>query len=121
MKDIKYRNTGILVGIAGIVLVAVMYLMLGTVDLVYTNGEREVYRQENVRVISKIEDPMENMSEEFITGDDMKFTYTSGNKTETFNPDEPGNIKGEIVKTLATSLVSFDWSEDKYVITINVK
>lgn len=121
MKDIKYRKTGVITAIVGIVLVAVIYLMLGTVDLVYTNGEREVYRQEGVRVISQIEDPMENMSEEFITGDDMKFTYTSGKKTETFNPDEPGSIKGEIVKKLATNLISFDWSEDKYVITINVE
>lgn len=121
MKDIKFRNAGILLAIVGIVLVVAMYLMLGSVDLVYTNGDREVYRQEGVRVISKIEDPMDNMAEEFITGDDMKFTYTSGNKTETFNPDDPDNIKVEIAKTLAKNLFSFKWTEDKYVITVNVK
>lgn len=121
MKDIKYKNAGILVTIAGIVLVAVIYLSLGTVDLVYTNGSREVYRQEGVNLISQIEDPMENMPEEFITSEDMKFTYTSGKKTEIFNPEEPQNIKGEIVKTLAKNLFSFKWSDDKYVITINVK
>jgi hypothetical protein len=51
----------------------------------------------------------------------MKFTYTSGNKTETFNPDDPDNIKVEIAKTLAKNLFSFKWTEDKYVITVNVK
>ena len=121
MKDIGYKKAGVLIAIVSLVMVLGLYAVLGTVDLVYTNGDREIYRQEGVRIISTIEDPMEKMDEEFITGEDMKFTFTSGKKTKTFDPADPKELKTEIVKTLVVNLVTFDWKEANYVITINAK
>lgn len=122
MKDIMYKKASVIGAVLSIVLLIVIYALLGTVELVYVNGDREVYRQENVRVISKIDDPVENMSEEFLAeGETMSFTYLSGNEKKTLDVEKPGDLKVEILKTLVLNLFSFKWEEQSYVIEFTAK
>ena len=122
MKDIMYKKASVIGAVLSIVLLIVIYARLGTVDLVYVNGDREIYRQENVRVISKIDDPVENMSEEFLAeGETMSFTYLSGNEKKTLDVEKPGDLKVEILKTLVLNLFSFKWEEQSYVIEFTAK
>ena len=122
MKDIMYKKAGIGLAILGLVLIVLIYTLLGSVDLVYVVGEREAYRQENARVVTKIDDPVECMSEEFLPeGGSVSFTYKSGDETKTLNTEKPFEIKMEIAKTIVKNLFTFQWKEQNYVINFTAK
>lgn len=122
MKDIMYKKAGIGLAILGLVLIVLIYTLLGSVDLVYVVGEREAYRQENARVVTKIDDPVECMSEEFLPeGGSVSFTYKSGDETKTLNTEKPLEIKMEIAKTIVKNLFTFQWKEQNYVINFTAK
>ena len=122
MKDIMYKKAGIGLAILGLVLIVLIYTLLGSVDLVYVVGEREAYRQENARVVTKIDDPVECMSEEFLLeGGSVSFTYKSGDDTKTLNTEKPFEIKMEIAKTIVKNLFTFQWKEQNYVINFTAK
>ena len=50
-----YHRTGLISGILAVVLVLVVYIALGTVDLVFKQDDVEIYRMENVTVFSSLE------------------------------------------------------------------
>ena len=57
MKDIKLRSAGIISAILALVLLLCIYTMLGTVDLVFKQDGREVYRLDDVNIFSDLTIP----------------------------------------------------------------
>ena len=55
MKDIIRRNAGFGAVLLGLLLVFVMYILCGTVDLVFMKGDLEVAHMDNVNVFSSLE------------------------------------------------------------------
>lgn len=107
-----FRSAGVISAVLGVVLIIALFTVFATVDLVYMKDGREVYRQEKVSVISKIDDPVANMSEEFVTeGETVEFTYTVHNSEKDFDPADAGDLKMDIVKTVLTNLFTFKWDE----------
>lgn len=122
MKDILWKRACAIGGVIGVAFIVAMYVLFAAVDLVYVVDGREAYRQEDVRVITKIADPTENMSEEFLAdGDSVRFTYQSGNNTKTLDTENLSELKGEIAKTVAKNLFTFQWEEQNYVIEFTSK
>ena len=113
MKDIMHRNTGLISALAAFILILVIYTMLGTVDVVFMQGEVELHRMEDVSAISSLE-----LSDEDIEGvQDMSFTYTSGETTKTFGDNF--EFRFEIAKTVLLNFITFKWQPGDQVIVLN--
>ena len=107
MKSKIPRSAGIISVIVAAVILVLVYSLLGTVDLVYMQDNREIYRQKDVNVLSDIEIP---------EGD---FVYTSGDETKPIQDEN--ELKKDICITVLTNLVTFKWNELDYVITFKAK
>ena len=115
MKGVMFHRAGLISAIVALVLIVVLYTTLGTVDLVFMQGEEELHRMEDVSVISSLE-----VTEEEIPGvDEMSFTYTSGDATKTFN--DGFEFRFEIAKTVLLNFITFKWESENQVITLNAK
>nr|MBE6545313.1 hypothetical protein [Oscillospiraceae bacterium] len=122
MKDIMFKGAGVISAVIFLVIVLVVYGLLATVTLVYEKGECEAFRQDGVNVVTEIEDPSENLREGlFAEGEEAVFTYTSGNETKTFDPENPVELKLEIAKTVIINLFTFKWDEGDNVIILTAK
>ena len=110
MKDIVRRNAGFLAAILGIVLILLIYIMLGTVDLVFMKDGFQVARMDDVRVFSNLElDP-----DEVITGEELSYIY--GENSEPFKGDFKFRI--EIAKVLVINFFTHKWEPTDYVIVL---
>ncbi len=112
MSSRMFNGAGVLAAVLGVLVLVLIFVFVGTVDLVYMNNGREVYRQNGVGVFADVDDPNEKMHEEFRTeGETIEFTYTIGEDQKDFDPEDPKNLKADIVKTLLTNLFTFKWDE----------
>lgn len=112
MKDIMFRRAGIISSIIFLVIIVLIYGLFSPVDLIYERGEREAFRQEGVNLLTEIEDPRDNLTEGvFNEGEEVVFTYVSGDKTKTFDPENPDELKLEIAKKVIINLFTFKWGE----------
>lgn len=113
MKDIMHRNTGLISAILALVLILTVYIMFGTVDVVFMQGDEELHRMDDINVMSDLD-----VSDEDISGfENMKFTYTSGNSTKIF--DDNFDFRLEICKTVILNFITFKWQPDNNVIILN--
>lgn len=107
MKYQPPRNAGLISVIAAAVVLILVYTLLGTVDLVYVDGNREIYRQKDASVISDYEIP---------EGD---FVYTSGDETKELG--DGSDLKVDIGIKVLMNLVTFKWNETDNVIIFEAK
>lgn len=105
MTDRAVRNASIVSAALAIILCLTIYLLFATVDVVFMKNDYEVYRLNNVSVISDL-----TLPEEF------EATYVYGEENLEFN-DELG-FRLEIGKTLLVNLFSFKWEESDNLITV---
>lgn len=98
MKEIVHRSAGFGAVILALVLVLLVYVALGSVDLVFMKGDFQVARMENVRVYSDIQLDVEDV----ITGEELEYTYGEDAKPYEANMD----LRVEIAKTLVFNLLN---------------
>ena len=107
MKDKLPGNAGILSAIAAVLIIVVIYTMLGTVDLVYMQGNKEISRQENVSVFSDIELP------------EGEFSYSVNGETKEL--EDINTLKTDIGITVITNLFSFKWQKMDNIIVLTAE
>jgi hypothetical protein len=105
MKSIIPRYAGIVAAVLAIILIAGIFAMLGTVDLVFVEDGYEVRRQENVSVFTEIE-----------ANDNYSYVY--GGNTYTIADNK---LKEHIVSTVLVNAVTFNWDQEANDITVTVK
>lgn len=100
MKEIMRRNATVFSAIGGLLLIFILYTFLGTVDVVFMKGDLQVARMDNVNFVSchKLDEV------DFITGEDLTYTYESGEEVKTYNADFA--FRMEVAKTVALNLIS---------------
>jgi len=99
-------NAGIVSAIAAVVFILIVYMLLGTVDLVFMNDGRQIERMEDVNMLTEITLPEGNLTYE-----------VDGETKELGSVDD---LKSHISTTLLTNLFTFKWQESDHVITITV-
>lgn len=110
MKDISPRNAGLVSAILALVIIICIYTALGSVDIVFKQGERQVYRLDDVSVFSELTVP---------EGDDNVYTYgEEGNEKEFGDTPE---FRFHIATTVLLNLVTFKWDEASNIIELNAK
>lgn len=107
MREISPRNAGIFSAALALVLILCIYLLLGTVDVIFLNNGKQVYRIDDVSVCSPITVPE--------TDDVYVYNTDSGEKVFADNFD----FRLEICKTVLINLVTFKWQELDNVIELN--
>ena len=121
MKHKKPMSAWILSTCLALVLVLFTYVAFTRVDLVFTKDGYEIYRQENVCALSKIDDPAEKIPEGIVEeGEEIIFTYSDGEETVDFDHSSMA-FKVKIAKTLLTNLIEFKWSESSRFIMLTAK
>ena len=90
-----------------IVIILVAYTLVGSVDIIFREDSREVYRIEDATVFSDLALP---------EGEDDVFTYTDMLGDHTFS-DSP-EFRFEIAKTVLVNLFTFKWDESDHVIIL---
>ncbi len=113
MTEIMRRNAGLISAALALVLIFAIYCALGTVDLVFMQGEKEIHRMEDVRMFSGLDISEDDMDA------DLEFTYTSGDATKDFGDNF--EFRFEIAKTIFLNFVTFKWQDYDQVIILNAK
>lgn len=108
MKDVSPRNAGIISAVLALVIIISIYTLLGCVDVVFKQNGREMYRLDDVTVLSDLTTP---------EGDDNVYTYGEAGSEKTFG-DTP-EFRLEIAKTVLINLFTFKWEEADNVIELN--
>ncbi len=109
MKEINPRSAGIFSAILALVLLLCIYTMLGTVDVVFMQGEREVFHLVDVGIFSPIDAPE--------TDEVYVYNTDGGEKEFADNFD----FRFEIGKTVVLNLLTFKWQENDNVIELHAK
>ena len=110
MKLIPARNTGIVSLIFAVIILLIIYTLVGTVDLVFREDGREVYRIEDANVFADLTIPDE---------DGASFYYSTDLGEKMFSDSIEFRI--EIAKTVFTKLINFEWEEMDSYIVLNQK
>ena len=115
MKNKLPNNAGIISTVVALPFVIMIYMLFGTVDVIFVHEGREVYRQNNVSAITKVEydctDPK--------TGEELEFTYDLGDgETKHYNESK---FSFEVSKLVLTNLFAFKWQPEDHVITLEAK
>ena len=111
MKQKFPANAGLLSAVGGLIIVLAIYVIFGTVDLVFMSNDKQVDRMENVGILSEIVLPEGNL------------TYMDGETTKSLTSVD--DLKVQIGMTLINNLFSFDRVEYDHqidyvlIITIN--
>ncbi len=114
MKN-TYRRAGIISGILGLLLILIIYVMLGSVDLVFIKDNHEIYCIEDVGVFS---DLTVNVDE--VEGNqDLEYTYSSGNDTKDF--EDSFGFRMEIAKTILLNFITLKWEPYQQEIILTAK
>ena len=114
MKGKIPRYAGLISAVLAVVLVVAIYAMLGTVDLVFVNNDKETYRQENVSMFSDIDVVTDE------AGEPVEYTFVSGNQVMPLNGNET-DFRFTIAKTLLENLFTFKWQPMDQVIVLTAK
>lgn len=118
-KKVMPRSAGVLIAVGLYLLVHVVYMLLGTVNLVFVKDGEVLCRQDNVSSLSSIKDPLENMDEEtYAENSDTVFTYTYFGEEKIFGEDM-FNFRCKIALNVIGNLISFRWSESSHDIILN--
>ena len=113
MKKIMPKSAGVLIALFFYLILNLLYAVLGTVDLVYVKDGEILCRQDNVCMVSIIEDPVANMDEETkAENPDLVFTYVNafGEERE-FKHDDMLGLRIRIGFTVIYNLVTIRWSD----------
>lgn len=104
MKDISPRSAGVFSAILALVLILLIYLMLGTVDIVFKQGDNQVYRINDVSVFSELTVP-ETDSVYVLTTDAGEVEFS-----------DSAEFRFEIGKAVLVNFFSFKWDpQDNYI------
>lgn len=110
MKDISPRNAGIVSAILALVIILCIYTVLGSVDIVFKQDDRQLYRLDDVSVFSDLTVP---------EGDEKIYTYGEEGSEKEFG-DTP-EFRFHIATTVLLNLVTFQWDEASNIIELNAK
>lgn len=113
MKSKLPRYAGIVAAILAIALIAGLFAIFGTVDLIFVKDGYEVKRTENVSVLSDIELYAEE-------GAELQYTYEFDGAEYVINEDQ-ANLKEHIVYTVLLNAITFKWGAEDNDITVTVE
>ena len=109
MKNITPRSAGIFSAILALVLLICIYTMLGTVDIVFLQDGREMYRINDAGIFSDLTAPEA----------DGVYVYTADGVEKEFS--DSFEFRAHIGTTVILNLVSFKWDEADNIIEIHDK
>lgn len=90
-----------------VVIILVAYAFIGSVDIIFKDGGREVHRIENATVLSELAGP---------EGDDSVYSYTDDFGDHAFS--DAADFRFEIVKNVFINFFTFRWEESDNVIVL---
>lgn len=105
MADKAFRSAGVISAALAILLCLVIYLLFATVDVVFISEDCEIYRLNDVSVISDLSIP-----------EGYEATYVYGDAGAEFN--DGIEFRLQIGTTLLTNLFTFKWEDTDNVITV---
>ncbi len=112
-------SAGVMIAIGLYVLLHIIYMLFGTVDLVYIKGDEVLCRQDGVCALSIIRDPMESMDEEARDENAHITSWTLEDNTTYVYGKDTLKLRGRIAWSVITDLFRFRWterSEEYYII-----
>lgn len=110
MKSILPRYAGIIAAVLALTLIAGLFTIFGTVDLIFVKDGYEVKRVEGVSVIDQPELYTED-------GVELQYSYDFSDVTYEYGKD----FKKHVALTVLLNAITFQWDAEDNDITINVK
>lgn len=111
MRNRTTQSAGVIIAIAFYVLLHVIYLFLGTVDIVYVKGDEVLCRQDDVCSLSPIDDPIANMDDEtYLENKDITLWYLDTGEEFVYG-GAMLDLRVRIAVNAITNLLTFRWSE----------
>lgn len=112
-------SAGVMIAISLYVLLHIIYMLLGTVDLVYIKGDEVLCRQDGVCALSIIRDPMESMDDETYAENAHITSWTLEDGSTYVHGEDTFGLRCNIALNVITDLFRFRWterSEEYYII-----
>lgn len=113
MKSKLPRYAGIVAAILAITLIAGLFSIFGTVDLIFVKDGYEVKRTENVSVLSDIDLYTEE-------GAELQYTYEFDGAEHVIDENQ-ANLREHIVYTVLLNAITFKWGAEDNDITVTVE
>ena len=119
MKSKLPRYAGIVAAILAITLIAGLFAIFGTVDLIFVKDGYEVKRTENVSVLSEIDlyTDIDLYTEE---GAKLQYTYEFDGAEYVIDENQ-ANLREHIVYTVLLNAITFKWGAEDNDITVTVE
>ncbi len=112
-------SAGVMIAIGLYVLLHIIYMLFGTVDLVYIKGDEVLCRQDGVCAVSVIKDPMKNMDDETYAENSHITAWTLEDGSNYVYGVDTLDLRFKIATSVISDLFRFRWterSEEYYII-----
>ena len=121
MRTRTAQSAGVLIALIFYVVLHIIYMLFGTVDLVYVRDGEIICRQDDVCSLSPIDDPIANMDDETYeeNKDIQKWVLDTGE--EFVYGGAMIDLRIRIAYTAIGNLFTFRWSESSKPIVITAQ